>query len=95
MTFIFGFACFNPKEIKAINKLINKNLGKKEDSTQVAQNVNKVGTFFNVPISPIMNLIHPWLYLCRNINRQHFGYDVDWQFQSDGVNYNIYKTNRS
>jgi len=91
--FVFGFACFNPQAVKAINELIKKNVGQKEEPTQAAEDTNKVGTFFNVPIPPIMNLIHPWLYLCQNINRRHFGYDVDWQFQSDGVNYNIYKTN--
>tara|TARA_R100001594_G_scaffold24338_1_gene47699 strand:- start:1432 stop:1965 length:534 start_codon:yes stop_codon:yes gene_type:complete len=93
MTFIFGFKCFNYKEIKAINKLIKKNLGTKEESTQVAENINKVGTFFNVSIPPIMNLIHPWLYSCQNVNRRHFGYDVDWQLQSDTVNYNVYGIN--
>ena len=89
---VFGFACFNPQAVKAINELIKKNVGQKEEPTLAAENTNKVGTFFNVPIPPIMNLIHPWLYLCQNINRRHFGYDIDWQFQSDGVNYNIYKT---
>ena len=93
MNFVFGFACFNPQKVKAINKLIKKNVGQKEEPTQAAEDTNKVGTFFNVPIPPIMNLIHPWLYLCQNINRRYFGYDIDWQFQSDGVNYNIYKTN--
>jgi len=90
---VFGFACFNPQKVKAINKLIKKNVGQKEEPTQAAEDTNKVGTFFNVPIPPIMNLIHPWLYLCQNINRRHFGYDIDWQFQSDVVNYNMYKTN--
>jgi len=91
--FVFGFACFNPQKVKAINKLIKKNVGQKEEPTQAAEDTNKVGTFFNVPIPPIMNLIHPWLYSCQNINRRHFGYDIDWQFQSDVVNYNMYKTN--
>ena len=59
MNFISTFPCFVPKEVKAINELIKKNLGQKEDATQVAKNVNKTGEFFNVPISPIMNLIHP------------------------------------
>ena len=93
MNFVFGFACFNPQEIKAINELIKKNLGQKEQPTAAAENINKVGEFFDVPIPPIMNVIHPWLYLCQNINRRHFGYDVDWQFQTDSLNYNIYKTN--
>jgi len=93
MNFISTFPCFVPKEIKAINELIKKNLGQKEDPTQVAKNVNKTGEFFNVPISPIMNLIHPWLYRCQNLNRQHFGHDIDWQFQTDAVNYNVYGIN--
>ena len=77
MNFISTFPCFVPAEVKAINALIRKNLGKKEDPIQAAKNVNKVGTFFNVPIAPIMNLIHPWLYSCQNLNRQHFGHDID------------------
>ena len=93
MNFIFTFSCFSPKEVKAINELIKKNLNQKEDTTQSAKKINKVGTFFNVPISPIMHLIHPWLYSCQNINREHFGYNVDWQFQTDGVNYNVYNIN--
>ncbi len=93
MNLIFTFPCFVPKEVKVINELINKNLGQKEDKNQVAKNVNKQGTFFNVPILPIMNLIYPWLHRCKNINRQHFGHNIDWQFESDALNYNIYETN--
>ena len=93
MTFVFGFACFKPQEIKAINELIKKNLGQKEQPTAAAENINKVGEFCEVPIPPVMNLIKSWLYSCQKINRRYFGYDVDWQFQTDSLNYNIYKTN--
>ena len=90
MNFVFGFACFNPQEIKAINELIKKNLGQKEQPTAAAENINKVGEFCEVPIPPVMNLIKSWLYSCQKINRRYFGYDVDWQFQTDSLNYNIY-----
>ena len=43
MNFVFGFACFNPQEIKAINELIKKNLGQKEQPSAAAENINKVG----------------------------------------------------
>ena len=47
MNFISTFPCFVPKEVKAINALIKKNLGQKEDTSQIAKNVNKTGKFFN------------------------------------------------
>ena len=88
------FPCFGPQEVKAINELINKNLGQREDAAQAANKAEKVGEFFNIPLSPVMNLIHPWLYRCQNINREHFGYNVDWQFfHLDSLNYNIYGIN--
>ena len=37
-----------------------------------------------------MELIHPWLYYCQQINREIFGYDIYWDFHLESLNYNVY-----
>ena len=39
-----------------------------------------------------MELLHPWLYECQVINKDIFGYDIDWHFHLDMFNYNVYGT---
>ena len=81
---------FSEEQIKEINKEIKKNLFQKEPQTEAAQNASKIGDFFHIPCSPLMELLHPWLYQCQLINRHHFGYDVDWNLHLDKFNYNVY-----
>tara|TARA_R100001086_G_C11762561_1_gene238482 strand:+ start:250 stop:783 length:534 start_codon:yes stop_codon:yes gene_type:complete len=92
MDSIFTFKCFTLEQVKEINKTIKKNIFKKEESSQVAENVPKTGEFSLVPCLPIMKLVHPWLYQCQNINSQYFGYSIYWQFHLDTFNYNVYET---
>ena len=94
------FNCFTQEQVKEINKEINKNILKKEDKLLSAYDgvvdgvdTTKLGEFFNVPCLPLMKLIYPWLYQCQTLNTAIFGYDINWQFHVEGMNYNIYGKN--
>ena len=87
------FTCFTHEQVKEINKTIKKNVLKNEEPQRATPNVAKIGKFFTVPCSSLMNLINQWLYQCQYINRQRFGYDIYWQFHLDSLNYNVYGTN--
>ena len=93
MNSIITFKCFTLEQVKEINKTIEKNIVKKEELSQAAENVPKTGEFFVVPCMPVMNLVHPWLYKCQQINNQYFGYSIYWQFHLDAFNYNKYGIN--
>ena len=90
---IFIFQCFTQEQVKEINKEIKKNIFHKESQTDAAQNVSKIGNFFHIPCSPLMKLLHPWLYECQLINKKNFGYDINWDFHIETLNYNIYEKN--
>ena len=87
------FQCFSKEQVKEINKEIKKNLFQKEPQTEAAQNASKIGDFFHIPCSPLMELLHPWLYECQLINKKVFGYDIYWNFHVESLNYNIYGKN--
>ena len=87
------FQCFSKEQVKEINKEIKKNLFQKEPQTEAAQNASKIGDFFHIPCSPLMELLHPWLYECQLINKKVFGYDIYWNFHIETLNYNIYGKN--
>ena len=96
-TSAYVFNCFTNTQVKEINKEINKNIIKKEDPALSAYgrkgdelSVFKTSKAFHVPCAPLIELIFPWLYQCQSINQQVFGYDIYWQFQVEGMNYNIY-----
>ena len=38
-----------------------------------------------------MELLHPWLYQCQQVNRDVFGFDIYWDFHLDTFNYNAYE----
>ena len=91
---IIKFDCFTQEQIKEINKEIKKNKFEKEPPSAAAQNVSKIGDFFhNISCEPLMELIHPWLYECQQINRKVFGYDIYWDFHLETMNYNVYGEN--
>ena len=87
---VITFDCFSKEQVKEINKKINKNLLQKEDPYYSASTTSKIGDFFHVSCSPLMELLHPWLYQCQRVNREAFGYDVYWDFHLDILNYNVY-----
>ena len=88
-----AFQCFSKEQVKKINKEIKKNLFHKEPQTEAAKNAFKIGDFFHIPCSPLMKLLHPWLYECQLINKKNFGYDINWDFHIETLNYNIYEKN--
>ena len=85
-----GFQCFSLEQVKEINKEIQKSLGKKEDPSLAAGNVNKIGDFWHVPCHSIMESVYSWIHGCQAINRDRFGYDIHWSFQLDTFMYNVY-----
>ena len=92
-TTLFHFQCFTHEQVKEINKKIKENILGKQNPAAAADNATKRGEFFPVPCTPLMELIHPWVYQCQLANREFFGYDINWDFHLDGLNYNVYKIN--
>ena len=88
-----SWPCFTHEEVKLINKEIKKNIIQKEDSSNAASSVSKIGEFSIVSLLPLMELLHPWLYNCQYLNKEHFGYDVFWDFHLENMHYNVYGTN--
>jgi len=87
------FDCYTKEQVKEINKKVKENIRERQNPEQAAQNVNKKGEFFNVPCLPVLELLHPWLYQCQVINKNHFGYDIYWDFHLEQVSYNVYGEN--
>ena len=85
--------CFTNDQVKEINKVIKKNIVRKEDVSNVSSDSAKIGNFSIVNCAPLMGLLHPWLNTCKQINTEYFGYDVDCDFQMDTMNYNVYGIN--
>ena len=90
---VISFDCFTHEQIKEINKKIKKNIFQKEPSTYAAEDTTKKGDFFHLSCFPLMEMLHPWLYQCQKINREVFGYDIDWHWHLDTFNYNVYGEN--
>ena len=84
---------FTHEQVKEINKKIKENIVQEEEESYAASDVSKIGDFFVVPCMPLLKLLHPWLYDCQQINREIFGYDIDWQWHLDTFNYNVYGEN--
>jgi len=85
------FQSFTHEQVKEINKKIKKNLFQKRNPSNAAPNVSKKGNFFNIPCSPLMEVIHPWLYQCQQANRESYEYNIYWDFHLDEVIYNVYE----
>ncbi len=92
---VYSFNCFTKEQVKEINKRIKNDVGEleKQDPSYTASSVSKIGEFFHVSCVPLMDLIHPWLYQCQQINRETFGYDIYWLFHLEYLNYNVYGEN--
>ena len=86
----YTFQCFTHEQVKEINKEIKKNIFQKEDPSNASSTTTKTGDFFIVPCSPLMEVIHPWLYRCQLENKKSFGYDIFWDFHLDSLHYNVY-----
>ena len=84
------FQCFTQEQVKEINKRIKKNIFEKQNLSNPEVSESKIGDFFHVLCTPLMDLIHPWLYHCQQANRKIFGYDIHWDFHLDSLNYNVY-----
>ena len=91
-TEVITLQCFTHEQVKEINKIIKKNIYKKEERRQSAAAAYKIGEFFHVPCNPLVGLIHPWLEQCQRTNQEIFGYDIFWDFHLDILNYNVYGT---
>jgi len=90
---VISFDCFTKEQVKEINKEIKKNIIEKQDPSNAAAVASKIGEFSIVPCEPLMDLLHPWLFQCQQINRQVFGYDIFWDFHLESFNYNVYGEN--
>ena len=88
---VYTFPCFTHEQVKEINKKIKEFPLKKEEAQTTS--LYKKGEFFIVQCVPLMELLHPWLYKCQEVNNEFFGFDIYWQFHLDSLNYNVYKTN--
>ena len=82
--------CFSQEQVKGINKEIRKHIYEKEPDTLTAGGATKKGDFFPIPLSPLLDVLYPWLYKCQIVNRDFFGYNIDWKFHLDSLNYNVY-----
>ena len=89
---VLGMDCFTQEQVKEINKEIKKNIFEKEPAGNAADST-KIGDFFHIPCHPLMELLHPWLWQCQQINRKVFGYDIYWDFHLETMNYNVYGEN--
>ena len=84
-----AFQCFTLEQVKIINKKIKENIFQKENPSYAAGELKK-GEFSHVHCMPLMELLHPWLYQCQQINKEVFGYDIFWDFHLESFNYNVY-----
>ena len=84
------FQCFTHEQVKEINKEVKKNILRKEELSKASSAVSKIGAFSIVPCSPLMDLLHPWMYQCQGTNIEFFGYDIYWDFHLETFNYNVY-----
>ncbi len=86
------FPCFTHEQVKEINKEIRKNISEKEP-LGLRATATKMGKFFHIPCSSLLEILHPWLKQCQEINTKVFGYDIFWNFSVESFNYNVYDKN--
>jgi predicted 2-oxoglutarate/Fe(II)-dependent dioxygenase YbiX len=85
------FKIFTDEQVKEINKRIRTSIGYKGGANKYASVYKlKMGEFFHVPCPPLMELLHPFTKQCQLINRNHFQYDIYWDFHLEEFNYNVY-----
>ena len=83
------FECYSKEQIKDINTKIHDDfLTKKQDFE--AQNGNDTGKLYTIPLQPMGELLHQWVWNCQRINQEVFGFDIYWNFDIEVMNYNIY-----
>ena len=83
------FPYFTHEQVKKINKEIRKNISEKEP-LGLRATATKMGKFFHIPCSSLLEILHPWLKQCQEINTKVFGYDIFWNFNLESFNYNVY-----
>ena len=83
------FPYFTQEQVKEINKEIRKNISEKEP-LGLRATATKMGKFFHIPCSSLLEILHPWLKQCQEINTKVFGYDIFWKFNIESFNYNVY-----
>ena len=83
------FPYFTQEQVKEINKEIRKNISEKEP-LGLRATATKMGKFFHIPCSSLLEILHPWLKQCQEINTKVFGYDIFWNFNLESFNYNVY-----
>ena len=92
-TFI-TFPIYTNEQVKEINKKIRMGPDfTKVDFVDAEEITACMGNFFSVPCMPLMDLLYPWLNECQLINNKCFGYDINWDFHLERMNYNEYKEN--
>jgi hypothetical protein len=89
---VITFPCFTQEQVKEINKKIKKIIFQKEEKSSASETAVKIGEFFHVPLMPLMESLHSWLYQCQVINKNVFGYDIYWDWHLEYLNYNVYGT---
>ena len=67
---VITFPCFTHEQVKEINKKIKEFPLKKEEAQTTS--LYKKGEFFIVQCVPLMELLHPWLYKCQEVNNEFF-----------------------
>ena len=85
-----SFDGFTIEQVKEINKVIRKNTLQKGNLSSSAEGANKTGKFSYVDCAPLMELLHPWLFNCKSINRKYYSYDIYWDFQIEMLSYGVY-----
>ena len=83
------FPYFTHEQVKEINKEIRKNISEKEP-LGLRATATKMGKFFHIPCSSLLEILHPWLKQCQEINTKVFGYNIFWNFNLESFNYNVY-----
>ena len=89
---VITFPYFSQEQVKEINREIRKNISEKE-SSKLHASTTKVGKFFHIPCSSLLEVLHPWLKQCQEINTKAFGYNIFWNFNLESFNYNVYDKN--
>ena len=57
------FPYFTQEQVKEINKEIRKNISEKEP-LGLRATATKMGKFFHIPCSSLLEILHPWLKHC-------------------------------
>ena len=78
-------ACFSQEQVKGINKEIRKHIYEKEPDTLTAGGATKKGDFFPIPLSPLLDVLYPWLYRCQMTNRDFLIQFINEYFQEENT----------